>query len=43
MSFDLCAGTDSDDEAVSDEHRSIFYESDIGKRSATTEATASQS
>jgi hypothetical protein len=43
MSLHVCAWADSGDEAVGDEHSAIFYESDIGKRSAATGSAATQS
>ena len=43
MSLNLRAGTYTDDEAVGDEHRAIFYKSHIAKRSATAGSVATQS
>jgi hypothetical protein len=42
VSLDLRARADSDDEAIGDEQRAIFQNSDIGKRSATTGSAAAQ-
>jgi hypothetical protein len=43
MSLNPCAGADSDDKAVGDEHGAVFYESDAGKLVATTGSASAQS
>ena len=43
MSLNLRAGTDSSDEAISDEYGAVFYDVNIGERSTTAGSAAAQS